>query len=332
MVNEASRHHMPLVSIVSAYYNREAFVTESIGSLFTQTYSNIEIIVVDDGSRDGTLAALQALDDPRLKIITRPNTGFTAAINEAVRASRGEYVAIHGSGDLSLPNRIAEQAAVLREKPVVGVVGCWVENDEDEGGGTRLFKTLNGLPFRATLMERNLFTHGEVMFRRALYDQVGGYREFFRFSQDRDLWLRISRHAEYAIVPKLLYRRLKLPGGVSTSAEKLILQAYLSDFAVQCARDVDVQGRDLIDRHGNLAGFLRERRPEFARKMAWLGAKWMVRGEVERGWNLIRLARAERLSRSVAIIYALGALHCRPMLWRQIGRPVLARRLTGFRR
>jgi len=322
---------LPLVSVVSAFYNRGDRVAESVGSILAQTYPNLEVVIVDDGSRDDTLAQLQALNDPRLRIITRENRGFVASINEAVRASRGEIVAIHGSGDLSLPDRIARQAQALIDDATIGVVGCWVENDETGAEGSRLFQAPGGLPFHTTLLKRNLFTHGEAMFRRSLYDRVGGYREFFRFAQDRDLWLRISRFAEYAIVPEVLYRRYKPEGGVSADPEKLVLQAYLSDFAVQCARAVDRGERDPIDRHGHLAPFLREKPELFARKLAWFGARLMVQGDVERGWPIVRRARGESDSRQVRMIHALAGTHRKPALWNRIGRPMLARRLAQFR-
>lgn len=321
----------PFVSVVSAFYNRAGDVAASVGSLLAQDYAALEVIVVDDGSRDDTADALRALDDPRLRIISRPNRGFVASMNEAVAASRGALIAVHGSGDLSLPGRIARQAAVFRDRPEVGVAGCWVENDEADGSGTRLFKAPAGLPFHDTLLTRNLFTHGEAMFRRSLYDQVGGYREFFRFAQDRDLWLRISRLADYAIVPEVLYRRFKPAGGVSADPEKLVMQAYLSDFAVQCARIVDGGGRDPIERHGHLAAFMRDRPATFARKLAWFGARLMVQGDVERGWAIVRRARQERATRPVATVYALAAMHRYPLLWDKVGRPALARRLAGFR-
>lgn len=289
------------------------------------------MIVVDDGSRDGTADELRKLGDPRLTVISRDNRGFVASINEAVRASGGAFVAVHGSGDLSTPDRITKQAQVLRDRPEVGVVGCWVDNDETHGPGTSIFKAPAGLPFHETLFKRALFTHGEVMFRRALYDEVGGYREFFRFAQDRDLWLRISRLADYAIVPEILYRRFKPPGGVSADTEKLVLQAYLSDFAVQCARVVDAGGRDPIERHGHLAPFLRDRPADFARKLAWFGARLMTSGEVERGWQVIVRAREERLSRQVASIYALAAMHRNPVLWERVGLPMLTRRVQSVR-
>ncbi|MEN2749001.1 glycosyltransferase [Sphingomonas sp. T9W2] len=322
---------LPRVSVVSAFYNRGSRVRNSVGSVLAQTYPNLEVVIVDDGSTDDTLAQLQAFDDPRLTVISRGNRGFVASINDAIRASSGAFVAIHGSGDLSFPDRVARQAQVLIDDPAIGVVGCWVEDDETVGDGTLVFRPPAGLPFHEALLTRNLFTHGETMFRRALYDQVGGYREFFRYAQDRDLWLRISRHADYAIVPDILYRRFKPAGGVSADPQKLVLQAYLSDFAVQCARAVDRGEADPLDRHGYLAPFLRQRPEVLGRKLAWFGARLMVKGDFARGWPVIEQARSEAGSWQVRMIHALAGLHRSPLLWERIGRPILTRRLAFFR-
>lgn len=322
---------LPRVSVVSAFYNRGDRVAESVGSVLAQTYPNLEVVIVDDGSSDDTLAQLRALDDPRLTIISRENRGFVASINEAIRASTGEIVAIHGSGDLSLPGRIAGQARVLIDDPAIGVVGCWVENDETGASGTRIFKAPSRLPFYETLFERNLFTHGEAMFRRSLYDRVGGYRPFFHFAQDRDLWLRMSRHTGYAIVPEILYRRFKPPGGVSADPEKLLLQTYLSDFAVQCARAVDRGEADPVDRYGHMAPFLYERPEALSRKLAWFGVRMMVQGDIERGWQVVQRARSQSGSRQLRMIHALAALHRFPVAWQWFSRPFFERRLLKFR-
>ncbi|MEG3167877.1 glycosyltransferase [Sphingomonas sp. LB3N6] len=316
--------------MVSAFYNRGPAVAESVGSLLSQSHEDLEVIIVDDGSRDDTVAELHALDDPRLRIITRENRGFVASMNEAIAASTGEIVAVHGSGDISLPNRIARQAACLSENANIGVLGCWVETDATGSGDPWLYRPPTGLPFHETLLKRNLFTHGEVMFRRSLYDKVGGYRDFFRFAQDRDLWLRMSRLCDYAIVPEVLYRRFKPEGGVSSDPGKMLLQSYLADFAVQCARVVDAGGKDPIERHGHLAPFLREPSEMLARKLAWHGAHRMVQGDIEQGWAIVKRANREGSARQLRMITALAALHLNPVLWRSVGRPMLERRMKQF--
>lgn len=323
---------MTRVSVISVFYNRGKFVQPSVESLLAQDHGDLEIILVDDQSTDDTLAQLQRFaNDPRVRIIAQSNSGFTRSMNNAIRASSGEYIAVHGSGDISLPARLSAQARILDAQPEVGVVGCWVENDEDDGSGTRVLKAPNDLPFAETLLKRNLFTHGEVMFRRAIFDAVGGYREFFSFAQDRDLWMRMSEQCGYRIVTEPLYRRIKLPGGVAKSPEKLLLQTYLSDFAVQCARARRRGERDPLDRHGPAAAFLRERSELFARRIAWQGVKWMLAGNLDHGWTLIKQAAGEFRSRQLMMIRTLAATHTSPLLWRTIGRPLLARRVTSFR-
>lgn len=279
----------PTVTAVSVFYNRGPYVAASVGSLLSQSLKEIEIVIVDDGSKDDTVAELHKLGDPRLQIIAQENGGFVAAINRAIRAGTGQYVAIHGSGDVSLPDRLAHQAAYLDAHPDVGVVGCILRSQGRSWG-----KALDSAPLLERALVTNPFTHGEVMFRRALFDKVGGYREIFRFAQDRDLWLRIGRHCNYAIVPELLYERFYLPDGVGRNAEKVFLQIKLADFAVQCARDVDANGRDPLDRHGPQALLMTRPSAAVANKLGITALRWLRDGRVEGARFLGRQAWAEK--------------------------------------
>lgn len=242
------------VSVVSVFYNRGAFVRESVDSLLTQTLRNIEIIIVNDGSTDDTAARLDEIRDDRLKIIHQENTGFTAAIRRAVSECESEYVAVHGSGDISLPRRLELQADYLDANGSVGVVGCRYMND-----GALIRPEANSLergPILKTFITRNRMSHGEVMFRKSLYDKVGGYRQAFTFAQDRDLWLRMGQFCEYAILPEILYSRKRLPDGVYQTPEKFYMARKLSQFAVQCVATRDETGRDMLDRFGSGAFYL----------------------------------------------------------------------------
>lgn len=319
----------PLVSIVTVFHNRAAFVAESIASLLAQEGADFEIIAIDDGSTDDTLAQLHGITDSRLIVVPQANSGFTRAINAAIALTRGHYIAIHGAGDISLPTRIARQAAILDARAEVGVVGCYVENHAKIGAGSYVIRPPDGLPFFQTLLERNLFTHGEAMFRRDVFDHVGGYREMFTFAQDFDLWLRISRHSGYAIVPEVLYVRRLFENGVSSNPHKMLLQAYASDFAVQLASAGGEH--DFLTLYGPLAAFLRKKSPRLARTIAWTGARRMVMGDEPGGWLLVATARAECMTRQVAIIWMLGVTHRIPGIW-QIARFILERRLRSFDR
>lgn len=320
----------PLVSVISVFYNRSSYVRSSVASILDQTYRNLQVIIVDDGSTDDTLAALRSIDDDRLTILSQQNAGFTASMNNALAHARGTFVAVHASGDISYPTRIEKQAQVLKDRADIGVVGCWIEDDSNVSSESVVKRSPDGLPFYATLLKRGLFSHGEVMVRRDIYQAAGGYREFFKFAQDKDLWMRVARDTKYAIVPEVLYRRMKIEGGVSTNSDKLLLQTYLSDFATQCAERRYEDGTDMLDRFGNLAPFMRHRSASAARRIAWLGARLMVNGKIEEGWKLIRQAQAEKLTRQVAAISVLGMTHRVPALWKLVGRPSLKARLQSF--
>ena len=299
---------MRRVSVVTVFYNRAALVRASIGSLLAQTYPDLEIIAVDDGSADGTGRELAALSDPRLKVISHSNRGFTASLNLGIRQSSGDYVAIHGAGDISDSRRIEEQATVLDAKPNVGVVGCYV-HDATTG---ILVKSPSGLPFFDTQIRRGLFTHGEVMFRRTLFDLVGGYREFFHFAQDRDLWLRMSEHCDYEIIPKVLYSRTHMADSLRSSADKQIAQVFFSELAVQSAVHRRKHGFDLIDRYGSGSMVFRCRSPKLARRLAGLGIRRMLEGDRD-GLRMVRIALREYPSPRVVAVYLGCSLLSTPL-------------------
>lgn len=289
----------PTVSVVTAFYNRAQYVRESVGSLLEQTFRDMEVVVVDDGSSDGTPDELEKLRDPRLKVIVQANAGFVAAMNRGICESRGRYVAVHGSGDISLPGRFEAQAAYLDAHPEIGVVGCSVRVGQRVVGPWK--KAIERGPLLPVALDRNPFSHGEVMFRRSLFDQVGGYRPAFRFAQDRDLWLRMGRHCEYAILPEPYYERRYLANAVSRNPDQVIMQKKLAQFAVQNARSIDPNGRDLLDRFGPAAFFMTEPTRKLSNFFTRDGLRWLRDGRVAGGVRLLKAGWREDQS-----LYALA--------------------------
>ena len=320
---------LPLVSVVSVYYNRADHVEESVKSLLDQDYQNLEIVLVDDGSTDDTYEKLSFFADDKVTVVTHENKGFVNSIKDALATVSGDYVAIHGSGDISMPSRIREQASVLISNEEIGVVGCHILAAKNFGSADHVVKMPSDLPFRNTLKKRNLFSHGEVMFRRSTYLQAGGYRSLFTYAQDRDLWLRMSLHCDYAIVPEVLYKRKILPSGVGSTLSKLKLQAYLSDFAVQCAQAVDNGLEDPVEKFGPLSLFYRRSSPALANRFASVGIRWMVLKDEAEGWSLLEAAKREAVTPHVLLYYALGAMRKSTFLWRRIVKPLLVRRLDA---
>ena len=143
---------------------------------------------------------------------------------DAIKWAKGEYIAIQGSGDVSYAKRLEYQKNFLDENPDVGIVGSHYENFVETSGVCRLRTPDANTATVQSLIKKNVFTHGEVMFRKEVYEKAGGYRAEFIFCQDYDLWLRMSNHCRFGTVPKLLYRRHVDFDGVSYKPEKFIAQ------------------------------------------------------------------------------------------------------------
>ena len=294
-----------LVSIITIYYNREDYISESINSLLNQTYKNIEIIAVDDGSTDKTYEKLKAIQDPRLKVYTQKNKGFVNSLIDAIDKSSGEIIAIHGSGDISLPNRIQEQYNILNNNNNVGVVGCHVENINSITQEKRIYRPEIEPSENVTskLMKKCFFTHGEVMFRRNIYDLVGGYRSFFKYTQDYDLWMRMSLHCDFSIVPQILYRRFILPDGVGVSFEKALMQKYFGEYSKQCVQ-LKIEGKkDYIEKFGDYGFFFRNKTKRLSDTLWRLSITAYFRDDLENAMYINSRSIQEKITSRNVITY-----------------------------
>jgi len=251
-----------LISVVSGFYNRGDLVRTSIGSLLKQTYSNIEVIVFDDCSTDHTYEELLKFQDPRLKIIRHSiNIGFINGLIDAVNRSSGEYIAIHGSGDISYPERLEKQYQLLKANGELGAVGCNVLDYEMLADGS-IYKYVrkceaDKVSSSDLINGNNCFTHGEVMIRRKHYDQIGGYRRAFYYSQDRDLWLRLLEISKFGVVDEVLYKRVFISNSIRFNLDKILIQRKYSELARQCAEMRELHQPDLVDIYGlHALGFL----------------------------------------------------------------------------
>jgi len=251
----------PLVSIISVFYNRENEIEQTARCLLEQTYDNIEIILVDDGSSDQTAEKLQGIgrSNERVKIITQANKGFTRTMHEVIREkSRGEFIAVHGSGDTSYPERISKQVDYLITHPHVGFVNVLDEVYYPQNGSEYVVPRTADR-FRSRLAKRCICCHGNMMYRRNIYETCGGYRQYFRFAQDYDLWLRMSEHADYGVIPEVLYRQNRIAGSVTDCGTRRIIQLFLGDMARQCYELRERGLTDTVDEYGFGASFLRKR-------------------------------------------------------------------------
>ncbi len=190
-------------------YNAADTITESISSLVTQSRPPSSIIVVNDCSTDGTLEVLNDLGEqyPAVQIVNnKQRLGVTASLNIGLEFCRGDYIARQDADDISMPDRFRKQAEILDQNAQVGVVGCWPEFINTTKPGKVKTYPIKHEVIARKLKYRNVISHGSAMIRREVFDTIGNYRQFFRLSQDRDLWLRASEQWKLENIPEPLYR------------------------------------------------------------------------------------------------------------------------------
>ena len=202
----------PLVSVLMTVFNGERFLNATLASILGQTYRNIELLVIDDGSNDATWEMLSqvAAQDNRMQLLRHENNqGVPVAMNRLFKQANGTYVNRHDADDISHTERYTRQVAYLESHPEVGVIGTRVEliDAADQPLDLSFFVTrLGNAEIQAELLRTNCLCQGSVLFRRELLDRVGYYEEGNIGSEDYDLWLRMAEVTQFAVLDEILYQ------------------------------------------------------------------------------------------------------------------------------
>lgn len=190
----------PLVTVVMPTFNRGELLAEAVRSVIAQTYQHWELILVDDGSTDGSIAPLEALDEPRLRIVRQPHCGRVARLrNLGAAAGSGDYIAFLDSDDLWLPRRLERQFAGLAGS---GAAWCCSNAGVIDRSGKRIplkhgrFEAASGRIARALLLEETAAFVITLLVPRSLFDRVGGFDEQFLRYEDLDLAVRLAETAD----------------------------------------------------------------------------------------------------------------------------------------
>ena len=195
----------PLLSVVMPVHNALPYLDASVASILGQTHDDFEFVICDDGSTDGSREALRAwkAKDHRIRLFeSEASLGPSASSNWVVEQSRGRFVARMDADDVSHRDRLRRQLAALLAHPAVDLVGTLWETIDGDGRRVRRrdrWRLARRSPFAP-------FPHPSVMFRRAAFDAVGGYRESCAFWEDVDLYLRMSRRGRIAVLADVLLR------------------------------------------------------------------------------------------------------------------------------
>lgn len=216
----------PAVSVIMPVYNAAAFLGRAIDSVVTQTFTDWELIVVDDGSTDGfTKVVERYASDPRIHSYTDPiNQGVSHALNRALGHARGTFIARLDADDIALPQRLEEQVNYFIEHPDVGLLGGRAITISEKGDAIGAINNvpLDNTSIQYTLLFNSAFVSSTVMFRRALLEKTNGFCEDGRVFDDFDMWSRIARNTRAANLPDhLVQYRIRKGGLTGTTPDAL---------------------------------------------------------------------------------------------------------------
>ena len=203
----------PEISVVMSVYNGAEHLRESVNSILSQEGVDLEFIIVNDGSTDGSKEILDeyTLKDKRIRVLHQENQGLTRALIRGCVEAKGEYIARQDSGDISFPSRLRKQLSCVKSHSDATLVSCGTRFVGP--GGEHLYDILrDSEEATASLQHLDLKEikgpshHGSTLFPRKLYEKVGGYRAAFYFGQDLDLWIRLAEHGRHYVIPEVLYQ------------------------------------------------------------------------------------------------------------------------------
>ena len=220
----------PLVSVVIASYNMGHYLPESVRSVLTQTYQNIEVIIIDDGSTDDTEQQLKPLmTDSRLRYIKQENQGQPKAKNNGIKAVKGEYVAFCDGDDLWAPNKLELQLPLFEGDSGIGVVYSEVSYIDEKGNALDKEQPYQRYSGKVTneLILKNFIPFGTAVVKKECFDELGLFDENLPMGIDWDLWLRFSVHFKIQYLADKTYIYRIWPGQMSSNYRGRYKNAFL---------------------------------------------------------------------------------------------------------
>ncbi|SRR6056297_782206 len=314
----------PRVTVFIPVHNREDYVRVAINSVLAQTWADFELLVIDDGSTDGTREVLDAYSDSRLHVESQPgNLGIPAARNRGLELARGEYIALLDSDDHAYPKRLERQVRYLDRHPDIAEVGSWCSFMDSDG---RMLNKTRRQPlapddihahmlFHCPMINRTVMARTEALRKR-------GYRTDFPRCQDYEMNARLVSEGErLANLPEILVCGREHPGrftgrtaGLGRDRKMAVFRALLEPI------DIDPTDAELLRHHALTRPSERPDEPE--EYLGWAEA-WLWRIKQA---NRVRPVFPEpSLSRALGAIWALNCWHAR----RPLGRRKALARLTG---
>jgi len=227
----------PLVSVVMPARNSARWLDQAIESVARQTLSDLELLVIDDGSSDETPEILNdwSRRDSRIRVSRQHDLGLVAALNYGLIEARGSLLARLDADDVSAAKRFECQVQAMEKNPNVGLLGSWAQRIDEHGRPQgRLMPETRHEKLIEILTRGNPFIHSTIMLRTEIARRLGGYRAAFEAAEDYDLWLRMSEVTQLANVaePLVYYRR----HSASVTGQNAIRQSFSVRLAQRAAQ------------------------------------------------------------------------------------------------
>jgi glycosyltransferase involved in cell wall biosynthesis len=211
------------VTVLIGAYENERTVARAVTSILAQTEPSLELIVIDDGSRDGSSAAAREAigADPRGRVMRlEQNLGIARSLNAGLEAAAAPVVAIQDADDYSAPNRLERELAVLAADRDVAVVGARMREVDDAGRELQPRTSFAAGDIGPVLLRFNPIPNGSALFRREAAREVGGYDPRYSYATEYDLWLRLAERHRLVALDEELGTRVMGGGNVAARAER----------------------------------------------------------------------------------------------------------------
>lgn len=214
---------MPLISIIIPVYNGERTIKKTINSVLNQTISDLEIIIINDGSNDSTLDVISGILDPRIQVFSYSNSGVSVSRNRGVAKATSQYLTFLDADDLWTPNKLEEQLKALQSNPQAAVAYSWTdwidESDNFLRPGGHIIA--NGHVLEQLFLRDFVESGSNPLIRRHALANVGGFEQSVSPVEDWDMWLRLAASYEFVTVPsvQILYRIA--PNSASFNVKKM---------------------------------------------------------------------------------------------------------------
>jgi glycosyltransferase involved in cell wall biosynthesis len=224
----------PEVSVLMAVYNSERWLAEAIESVLSQTFTDFEFLIVNDGSTDQSSVIINryAEQDSRICVFNKPNTGLADSLNYGIMHAKGQWIARIDADDLCMPDRLRKQMEVAQSVEDIVLIGTGLTLIDDCSTPLRTYRypPQHEMLLQSLTSGGKFFAHSSALYRTRSVRDVGGYRTRIRRSQDRDLWLRLSEKGRFFCVEASLVQIRKHSGQIShdENGERQLVDSHVA--------------------------------------------------------------------------------------------------------